>query len=101
MIDQILYLLLLFLYRFLGILFNLTFWALIIWVVLSWLMVFRIMRPDNPGFILFSQIVRPILIPFRWARLGMLDLSVIVAILFIDFVGSHLLKVIAELLSNF
>ncbi len=100
MSEQFLYLLLSFSYKFFEIFLNLTFWALIIWVIISWLIMFRVMRPDNPGYHFFAQIVRPILLPFRWARIGMLDLSVLAAMLTIDFLGSHLLQFIAQLLQN-
>ncbi len=100
MLEQFWYLFLVFSHKFLGIFLNLIFWVLIIWVIISWLMIFRVMRPDNPGYHLFAQIVRPILLPFRWARIGMLDLSVIAAFLTIDFVGNYLLKFIAQLIQG-
>lgn len=87
--EQFTQLIVVFLIQFLEIFLNLVYWCLIIWVVLSWVVVFRGMRPDNPGYILFAQIVAPILKPFRWARVGMLDLSVIVAIVAISFLQQY------------
>lgn len=37
---------------------------------------------------LLDQIVQPILAPFRWARIGMIDLSPIVALILISFLGN-------------
>lgn len=76
---------------------SIMYWVLLIWVVLSWLVMFRVMAPDNPGFYLFSQMAYPVLKPFRWARIGMLDLSPIVAILVLDFAGRHLISALSSL----
>lgn len=77
---------------------SIMYWVLLIWVVLSWLVMFRVMAPDNPGFHVFSQMALPILKPFRWARIGMLDLSPIVAILALDFAGRYLIQGLQSLI---
>lgn len=83
--DQFIHIGLVFCIQFIGTLLSLMFWAILIWVILSWLVLFRAMRPDNPGFQLFTQVVQPIIAPFRWARIGMIDLSPLVAIWVYDF----------------
>lgn len=70
---------------FLTILFELIYWSILIWVILSWGILLGMMSPGNRLFIFFTQLVDPIIRPFRWARMGMLDLSPIVAILFFSF----------------
>ncbi len=99
MLDQITVALLQFLLEFVTILTSLMIWCLFIWIILTYLVLFRAMRPDNPGFILFSQLARPILKPFRWARIGMIDLSPIVAFFVIQFVANTAIKAINYFLS--
>ncbi len=98
MLDQITHFSLVFSLNFLNIFFSLALWSLIIWVILSWLILFRAMRPDNPGFHLFTQVVLPIIKPFRWARIGMIDFSPLVAILVINFLSQHINEAIIHFL---
>lgn len=74
-----------FLLYFLNIFLNLLYWAIFIWVLMSWFSASK----SQLGMLLES-IVRPILKPFRWARIGMFDLSPIVALLTINFVANSL-----------
>lgn len=67
---------------FIDIFSSLIVYALIAHVLLSW---FATGRTEFG--VLLDRIVRPILRPFRWARIGMMDLSIIVAILVIDGLG--------------
>ena len=60
-------------------------YLIIVWVVASWLVMFQILSPVGWIYQRLTQGVAPILRPFRWARIGMLDLSPIVAILALDF----------------
>lgn len=70
--------------NFASILVSLLFYAIFAWVIASWLIMFGIIQPHNRGFQLLTQMVQPVLKPFRWARIGMMDLSPIVAILALD-----------------
>jgi len=76
---------------FLTILFELIYYSIIVWVVLTWVVLFGAMKPSNKFFQFFTQIIEPILKPFRWARMGALDLSPIVAILALGYIA-HLLR---------
>ena len=64
-----------FLIDFVRILMQIIFWAILISVLMSWFAAGR-----SPLGSLLDQIVRPILRPFRWARIGMFDLSPIAAL---------------------
>ena len=75
-----------FLINFLTIFFNLMFYAIFFWVIASWLVMFGILSPSGKIFSTLTQMVHPIINPFRWARLGPVDLSPIVAILVLSFV---------------
>lgn len=80
MVQQLVY----FLLNFGIILSTLLFYSIFAWVVASWLIMFGIIGPSNKGFAFLTQLVMPILKPFRWAKIGMIDLSPIVAILLLD-----------------
>lgn len=67
---------------FIAILSQLLFWCIFIWVIMSWFASGR----NRLGEIL-GQIVEPVLKPFRWAKIGMIDLSPVVAMLVIDYGG--------------
>jgi len=69
-----------FLISFVSIFFTLLFWAVFISVMLSWFASGR-----SPLGVWLEQIVRPILWPFRWARIGMIDLSPVLALVVLDF----------------
>ena len=70
---------------FLQIFFQLVYWAILAWVILSWVMLFGGMKPQSPIFQFVTRIVEPVVKPFRWARLGALDLSPIVAIVVLGY----------------
>ncbi|MCF7831008.1 YggT family protein [Candidatus Gracilibacteria bacterium] len=76
-----------FLISFVGILFNLLFWAVFISVLMSWFS-----RGKTQLGIWLEQIVRPILAPFRWARIGMFDFSPIVALIILDFLRGFIIN---------
>ena len=60
-------------------------------VVLDWLIVGGIMRPNNPLREAVIRITEPILAPIRrYARIGMIDLSPMVAILILSMLQSQL-----------
>lgn len=70
--------------NFASILTSLLFYAIFGWVIANWLIMFGILRPTNKVLNLLTQLVMPVLRPFRWARIGMIDLSPIVAIFALD-----------------
>ena len=82
-----------FVIKFLQIVIQLLQYALFFHIILSW---FAQGRSKFGGYL--EQIVQPMLAPFRWARIGMFDLSVIVAFLIIDHGGRYVLKFLASLL---
>lgn len=69
-------------------------WAILISIVLSWVGG----RRRSPFRVWVDSVVRPILKPFRWARIGMMDFSPIAAILVIDFGGRFIIQVLSKLL---
>lgn len=75
---------------------QLCYWSLIIWVLSSWLILFGVISHDSPIFRIMTQVVQPILKPFAWARIGMLDLSPLVAIVVLSYVAG----LIQQLLSG-
>lgn len=79
---------------FITILLQLMFYSLFGWVICSWLILFGVMSPGNRGFQFLGQITEPILRPFRWARIGPVDLSPIAAI----FVLSYLAQILRDVL---
>lgn len=66
--------------QFLSIFSELLFFSIFAWVMFSWLIMFGITTPDNRFYNYLGQLVYPILKPFRWARIGMLDLSPLMAL---------------------
>ncbi len=63
---------------------TLYFYAIFGWVVGNWLIMFGIINPMNRVFQFLTQLVMPLLKPFRWMKIGMLDLSPIAVILLLD-----------------
>ena len=74
-----------FLLKFLSIFFQLLYWAIFIKILMSWVAVGR-----TPFGMMIEQIVNPILRPFRWARIGMIDFSPLVALILIGFLSDFL-----------
>lgn len=72
---------------FISILSQLLFWCIFIWVIMSWFSA----RDSNFAQIL-GQVVEPVIKPFSWAKIGMIDLSPIVAMLVIDYGGRVLVN---------
>ncbi len=77
---------------FISILAKLMTWAIFIHILMSWFV-----RRPNPFTTWLNQVVRPILRPFRFARLGMLDFSPIVAFLVIDFGAGWAIELLSKL----
>jgi uncharacterized protein YggT (Ycf19 family) len=57
-----------------------------------------ISRKKTPFNVWLQKLVVPIVRPFRFARIGMLDFSPIVALLVIDFAGTALVRFISKFL---
>jgi len=66
--------------------------AILIHVILSWFAASKSAFGE-----MVSQIVQPILAPFRWARIGMLDLSPFIALLSLDFLGKIGIKALYQI----
>jgi len=81
-----------FLITFVSVLVKLLYWAIIIKILMSWVAVGR-----TQFGVIIEQIVHPILKPFRWARIGMFDLSPIVALLLLDFLSRFLINFLVKL----
>ena len=64
-----------------------------------WLIMFGIINQGNRVLQFLSQIVAPILKPFQWARIGMIDLSPIVVILLLDIAMRSMSDVLAQFLA--
>jgi len=79
--------------HFVLILVKLLYWAILIQVLMSWFAAGR-----SPLGQALDQIVQPILKPFRWARIGMLDLSPIVALYALYFLQGLVLEFLARFL---
>ncbi len=81
-----------FLISFVGIFFQLLFWAVFVSVLLSWFAHGR----TQLG-VWLEQIVRPLLLPFRWARIGMIDFSPVLALIALDFLRSVVMDLLMRL----
>ena len=79
--------------QFVLILVKLLYWAILIQVLMSWFAAGRTPLGQS-----LDQIVQPVLKPFRWARIGMLDLSPIVALYALHFLQGVLLEFLARFL---
>ncbi|HEX2987110.1 MAG TPA: YggT family protein [Chloroflexota bacterium] len=80
----------LFLYRFVDLLFNILIFAIVGRALLSWFN----LGPGNPIVRLLYEITEPILAPMRRVipMIGMLDISPIVAILLLSFMQNLILQ---------
>jgi len=76
---------------FISVLLKLCFWAIFIHVLMSWFASGRTQFGE-----ILDQIVQPILHPFRWARIGMLDLSPIVALIALDLAANFLVQILLK-----
>ncbi|HEY5713750.1 MAG TPA: YggT family protein [Candidatus Gracilibacteria bacterium] len=65
-------------------------WLIIFWVVASWLVLFQIISPSGSLYQNITKAVQPVIKPFRFARIGMFDLSPIIALLVLNFLISAL-----------
>ena len=64
------------------------YYALIAWVILSWVtLIFNKHFAFNN---ILNDIINPLLKPFKWARIGMIDLSLIVLIYAISFLLKYI-----------
>ena len=84
-----------FLYKTIEKLAMLLSYALIIHVVLSWFAKGR----STLGMYL-EQIVQPLVRPFRWAKIGMFDLSILVVFLLLDYGVRWVLGILTYLMQT-
>ncbi len=63
------------------------YWAIFISILMSW-----VSRKPTPFKMWLDALVNPILKPFRWARMGMLDFSPVVALIAIQFLSDWMIK---------
>ncbi len=78
---------------FVSIFLKLCYWAIFAHVLMSWL------ASGKTAFgKILDDVVRPILAPFRWVRIGMIDLSPIAALLTLDYAGDFLVKFLMKFL---
>lgn len=82
-----------FLITFVTIFMKLLYWAVFIHVLMSW---FASSKSTFGQMI--DGIVQPILKPFRWARVGMIDLSPLLALLILSFLESAAQEYLFQLL---
>ncbi len=78
---------------FVSIFLKLCYWAIFAHVLMSWLA-----RGRTKFGVILDEIVRPILAPFRWVRIGMIDLSPIAALITLDYAGDFLVKFLTKFL---
>ena len=78
---------------FVSIFLKLCYWAIFAHVLMSWLA-----RGRTKFGVILDEIVRPILAPFRWVRIGMIDLSPIAALIVVDYAGDFLVKFLTKFL---
>lgn len=84
-----------FIVRFIQIFTEMLTWALFVYVLMSWFS-----RKRTPFSAWLEKIVKPIIKPFRWARVGMLDFSLIVAFLIIQYGAGILIGILIQLQST-
>ena len=77
---------------------TLLFYAIFAWVIASWFIMFGIITPVNRGFAFLTQIVAALLRPFRWAKIGMIDLSPIAAIYVLHLATTAMKNVLGQFL---
>jgi YggT family protein len=71
-----------FLVSFVAIFLKLLYWAVFVRVLMSWFA-----SSKTPFGEIVDQITEPILKPFRWARIGLFDLSPILALIVLGYIG--------------
>ena len=84
-----------FLISFVSILTQLLFWAVFISVLMSWFA-----RGKSRLGEMLDRIVNPLLSPFRWARIGMLDFSPILLLILLDVVRSVAIQFLVRYISG-
>ena len=65
-------------------------WLIVVWVIASWLVLFQIISPLGWVYQNLTRSIQPVIKPFRFARIGMFDLSPIVAIIVLNLLISAL-----------
>ncbi len=83
-----------FLISFISIFVKLLYWAILIHVLMSWFA-----STKSPLGDVIERVVHPVLMPFRWARIGMIDLSPILALFALSFIGDAIQELLYGLLA--
>ncbi len=78
---------------FISIFSQILYWAIFVYILMSW-----ISRRKTSFTKWLQQIVTPLLKPFRWARIGMIDFSPMAALIAIQLLSDWLLKFLATFL---
>lgn len=56
-------------------------YSIFAWVIANWLIMFGIINPNNRFFTFLTQLIIPLVRPFAWARIGMIDFAPLVVIM--------------------
>jgi uncharacterized protein YggT (Ycf19 family) len=72
---------------------EILYWAIFAHILMSW-----ISRRKTIFTVWLNQIVTPLLIPFKWARIGMIDFAPMAALIAIQLLSDWLLKFLATFL---
>lgn len=83
-----------FLITFITIFIKLLYWAVFIHVIMSW-----VASGKSSFGELLDRIVQPIIKPFRWAKVGMIDFSPLIALLVLGYVERVAGKYLMQFLS--
>ena len=77
--------------HFIEIFTTLLMWCLFIWVIMRW-----VSSTQSPIGNALDNIIKPILKPFRWAKIGMFDLSPIIVFYLLNFISSQLVTSLTQ-----
>jgi uncharacterized protein YggT (Ycf19 family) len=82
-----------FLILFITIFSRFLYWAIFVYILMSW-----VSRKKTPFSKWLQKLVVPLLKPFRFARIGMLDFSPVVALLAIEFGTAWIIQFLSQFL---
>jgi uncharacterized protein YggT (Ycf19 family) len=71
------------------------YWAIFLYILMSW-----VSSKKTPFIMWLQKLVVPIINPFRFARLGMLDFSPVVALLMIEFGSEWMVRLLSQFLEG-
>lgn len=76
---------------FISIFGRILYWAIFVSIIMSW-----VSRKKTPFSVWLDALVNPILKPFRWARMGMLDFSPVVALIALQFLSRWAIELLSK-----